>query len=389
MKCIRTTLKNLVALLLGLTLAFMTLEVLLRVVEPVEWRIRGNKIFLTRNRKFIFDNNKISKLDKVIYYNRNQMGFRGEPPPRNFHHTLSILTVGGSTTECTYISDGKTWPDDLANKLKEEFAPLWLNNAGLDGHSTFGHLVLLEDYLIKLKPKVILFLVGANDQALKDYGTLDKKSFKNPESPSKKPLINTLAQYSYVINYAVNFQKYSKAVKFGLVHANIDFARLPTIDVDYDRLNALLKEHRSHYLKPYAQRLQKLVDEAREHGIEPVLITQPMVYGNIIDPVSGADLGRVDIGEINGETSWEILELYNHVLKQVASRNQVLLIDLATAMPKSSRYFYDTYHFTNEGCLLVAEIIFRDLAPFLAKKFPQYLIVNNQIRNTLSVKKSQ
>ncbi len=374
-------LKNILALLLGLTLAFVTLEILLRVAEPVEWRIRGNKIFLTRNRQFVFDNNKITKLDKVIYYNRNQLGFRGELPPRNFNKVLSILTVGGSTTECVYISEGRTWPDILADRLKGEFGPLWLNNAGLDGHSTYGHLVLLEDYLIQLKPKVILFLVGANDRGLQDYGELDKRSFKDPEASSRKLLIHTLAQYSYVINYAVNFQKYHKAVKWGLVHANIDFAKLPTLDVDNDRLNALLAEHRRLYLKPYAQRLQKLIGETREHGIEPVLLTQPMIYGNVIDQMSGADLARVDIGGVNGKTSWEILELYNEVVRQVASQNQVLLIDLATAVPKNSRYFYDTFHFTNEGCQLVAEIIFKQLARFLSAKYPQYLMVHHKASN--------
>jgi lysophospholipase L1-like esterase len=376
MNRIKTSLKNILALLLGLILAFAALEIMFRVVEPIEWRIRGDKIVLTRNRKFIFDNNKIAKLDKVIHYSRNQLGFRGEPPPRNLNQTLSILTVGGSTTECLCISDGKTWSDILAGKLKGEFAPLWLNNAGLDGHSTFGHLVLLEDYLIKLNPKVILFLVGANDRRLTDYCPLDKKSFKDPQAFNKRFIINTLAQYSDVINYAVNFKKYTKAVNLGLVHSNIDFAQLKTIDVDNKQLNAVFEEHRNLYLKPYAQRLQKLIDETREHGIEPVLITQPMIYGDVIDPVSGADLGRVDIGGTNGKTAWEILKLYNEVLTKVASKNQVLLIDLATAMPKSSYYFYDTFHFTNEGCQLVAEIIFEKLTPFLSQKFPQYVMGN-------------
>jgi hypothetical protein len=62
------------------------------------------------------------------------------------------------------------------------------------------------------------------------------------------------------------------------------------------------------------------------------------------------------------------------VLKQVAAKNQVLLIDLAAEMPKSSRYFYDTAHFTNEGCRLVAQIIEPQLTSFLAKKFPHFLI---------------
>jgi len=366
--------KNGLAILLGLAVAFVALEILLRVFQPVEYRVRGNKIILTPDRKYIFDNNKIDKVDKVIYVSRNHLGFRGEPLPGDFAQTLTILTVGGSTTECIQISDGKTWPDILASKLKRRFKPLWLNNAGIDGHSTFGHLVLMEDYIIRLKPKMVVFLLGANDRYLTDSCALDRKSFKKPAATSWKALVNTLAWYSEVVNYAVNLNRYTKALRVGVVHANIDFAKLKTIDVTDDHLKALLEQHKEHYLNPYGQRLQKLIDMARRHGIEPVFITQPMIYGAVIDPVSGADLGRVDIGGINGKTSWEILKLYNQVSQQVAAQNKVLLIDLANELPKTSRYFYDTLHFTNEGCQVVAEIISQHLAPFLAKKFPDYAI---------------
>jgi lysophospholipase L1-like esterase len=370
--------KNILAVLLGLTLALMALEILLRVVQPVEYRVRGNKIVLLRNKNYIFNNDKIDRLDRIIYFTRNQLGFRGGPPPKNFAQTLTILTVGGSTTECFHVSDGKAWPDLLAQRLKEKFQPLWLNNAGLDGHSTFGHLVLMKDYIVQLKPKVVLFLVGINDRALADYGALDQESLKKPAADFLQAGIDTLAQYSEIMNYAVNLNRYSKAHQGGLVHANIDFARLKTLDMPEDSLNSLVNNHKSQYLKPYARRLQELIEVARGHNIEPVFMTQPIIYGEIIDPVSGADLGRVDIGGINGKASWEIMKLYNEVLRQVAAQNQVLLIDLATEMPKNSRYFYDTAHFTNEGCQLVAQIIDPHLTAFLAKKFPHFVSKDHQ-----------
>ena len=370
--------KNILAVLLGLTLALMALEILLRVVQPVEYRVRGNEIALPRNKKYVFINDKIDRLDRVIYFTRNQLGFRGEPPPKNFAQTLTILTVGGSTTECFHISDGKAWPDLLAQRLRGEFQPLWLNNAGLDGHSTFGHLVLMKDFIVQLKPKVVLFFVGVNDRALADYCALDKQLLRKPGATFRLDCFDTLARYSEVVNYAVNLNRYAKARRGGLVHANIDFARLKLLDVSDDLLNSLLNDHKSRYLTPYARRLQELIDVARGHAIEPVFMTQPIIYGEVIDPVTGADLGRVDIGGINGKASWEIMKLYNEVLRQVAAQNQVLLIDLAAEMPKSSRYFYDTAHFTNEGCQLVAKIIEPHLAPFLAKKFPGFVIKDHQ-----------
>jgi hypothetical protein len=40
--------KNILAVLLGLTLALMALEILLRLVQPIEHRVRGNKIAYPR-----------------------------------------------------------------------------------------------------------------------------------------------------------------------------------------------------------------------------------------------------------------------------------------------------------------------------------------------------
>ncbi len=84
--------------------------------------------------------------------------------------------MGGSTTECFYLSDDKTWQFNLEQKLKLKFKNIWINNAGLDGHSTFGHQILLDDYLIKIKPKIILFLVGVNDVGREDLKEHDKNN---------------------------------------------------------------------------------------------------------------------------------------------------------------------------------------------------------------------
>jgi len=379
---IRTICKNILAISLGLALAILALEIMLRVFQPAEYRVRGNKITLIKDKAYTFYNNKIDKLDKIIYVKRNHLGFRGEPLPKNFAQTLTILTVGGSTTECIHISDGKTWSDLLAGKLKREFKPFWLNNAGIDGHSTFGHLVLMEDYIIRLKPKIVLVLAGANDRSIRDYNPLDRQFLAKPAASAWGRFVNTLAWHSEVVHYAVNLNRYAKAFKGGLVHANIEFDKLKTLPVDDHRLKALLAQHKKHYLIPYGQRLQQLIDMARRHAIEPVFITQPTIYGDVIDPVTGADLGQISTGPFNGKTSWEILKLYNAVMEQVAAQNQVPLVDLASELPKSSLYFYDSYHFTNEGCQAVAEIIFQHLAPFLAKNFSQYVIKVHQARNS-------
>jgi hypothetical protein len=58
----------------------------------------------------------------------------------------------------------------------------------------------------------------------------------------------------------------------------------------------------------------------------------------------------------------------------VGKEKGVLVIDLAREMPKNSNYYYDLTHYTNTGAEKVADIISRDLQPYLAWKFPGYVL---------------
>ena len=124
--------------------------------------------------------------------------------------------------------------------------------------------------------------------------------------------------------------------------------------------------------QPYRQRLETLVSLARGRRIDPVLITQPVLYGTGVDEVTGLHLDEVDVySYTNGRTGWRELELYNEVTRQVGKEHGLLVIDLARELPKNSRYYYDWVHYSNAGAEKVAEIIYSQLAPYLAKKFPE------------------
>jgi hypothetical protein len=98
-----------------------------------------------------------------------------------------------------------------------------------------------------------------------------------------------------------------------------------------------------------------------------------MVFGNPIDPYTGINLSRRTCWLADGKTMWQLLELYNDVTRHTCRQHHVQVIDLARKMPKSTEFYYDTYHYTNAGCQQVAEIVYRDLSPFLEKQFPQYI----------------
>lgn len=112
----------------------------------------------------------------------------------------------------------------------------------------------------------------------------------------------------------------------------------------------------------------------------PVLVTQPFVWGDAIDPTTGTALGAVRETLLDTETTsltyWHALEIYNDTMRGVARAKRVTLVDLARQMPKDSHLFIDRMHFGNDGALLVGKIVAQTISPTLAKKFPIHLRAN-------------
>jgi lysophospholipase L1-like esterase len=368
--------KNILAIGLGLTIAFIISEITLRIWQPIEFRVKGNKILLPINKKYQIDNDKISKIDKKIIHTKNLLGFRGEDLPTNFADYLTIITVGGSTTECYYLGDNKTWTADLGNILKKSFNKIWINNAGLDGCSTFGHLVLLEDYLVKLKPKMLIFLVGINDVGLEDSLDLDDRiTIARHRGPFNVPYIKKMLTKSETCYFAINLWRNWQARKMGVLHANLDLTKVSNVEVADSEFAKLIQLHKEKYLRGYRNRLLKLIKICVDNSIISIFVTQPSLYGKGFDDITGTNLEKMKYtNNLNGKAAWELLELYNDTLREVASSRGLLWVDLAREMPKSSIYYYDMHHFTNEGAQKVAQIIYQKLYPGIASRFKEYQI---------------
>ena len=91
----------------GLLLATGVLEVALRVHNPFETRVIGDKIVLPANRTYEYKNDLSEKLDEKITHTKNSLGFRGDEPPDDFNPALTVVTVGGSTPRAFTSATGK------------------------------------------------------------------------------------------------------------------------------------------------------------------------------------------------------------------------------------------------------------------------------------------
>jgi len=359
---------------------FLLLEIGLRIYNPFHLRLKGDKIVLPVDQQLMIRNRINPKLDSLIINTRNSLGFRGPELPKedssqqgNRLSFLKIITIGGSTTECHFLSDDKTWPYLLGKRLSDSFRNCWLDNAGLDGHSTYGHIVLLNGHVKKLRPSVVLFLTGINDVENAAPTFHDKMNTRGAFPDWR----HYIFENSEVLNLLLNMARGWRAQKFNNTTNDLlvldSIQRRPLPDSTVQRRMAAQRP----YLDAYRSRLLQLADTCLAWHILPVFITQPNQFGAGRDSITGADLelfptDAADRG-INGRLMWDILEQYNDVVRRMCAEKRLPLVDLARLMPKNSLYFYDMSHFTNEGAAEVSAIVAQQLRPVLATYFPGYV----------------
>ena len=369
----------------GAAIGLLLFEAGLRVFSPVDMRIKGDRIELSRMKTIVMDGSKFPKFDNTIVQTRNSLGFRGPNPPNAFDKALTIIAVGGSTTEEYYLSDGKTWPEQLGNHLSNWFENAWVNNAGMDGQTTFGHQQLMTQHIISLRPKVVLFMAGINDRG-KAQATLYDENVR-PANPMPISTIGRmvwhLSRSSELFALGLNVFRSYEAQRGNLGHGNIDFSKIGTVDLPPGAMEKLGESY-APYLPVFADQLGKLIGISRANGIVPVLLTQTALWGRGIDPTTGRELGRLaseggialdaeTTVTLNASASWDVLELYNEVIRRVGQETNTFVVDLARSMPKDSKYFYDWMHFTNEGAAKAADLMVRSLCPYLARRFPDHV----------------
>lgn len=334
----------------------------MRVFRSSPFMVKGQKIVLPANKQYVFVNKAATRLDTVVTVTKNSLGFRGAEPPAHFQDCFSIIVVGGSSAASENITDGKTWVDLLAKKFSTDNGHVWINNAGFAGHSTIAHLLLVEDYIVKLKPKMIVIFAGTNDIEAEGHRNFDEGIVQGKlQFNTFIDFLRSVNRNFETLNLAVNlFQKY-RGVKRDFSYGELDLRKVPQLVLDPEKKEAKLNKYERESLTNFKGRIQRLVEVCRQNGIRPVFVTVPTLFRDGVDDVTGVNLSTLQVTpDTNGGLMAALLALYNQQI--LALREQgVDVIDLAARFPASSRYFSDFYHFTNEGSAEVANILYPPL----------------------------
>ena len=359
--------KNLLALIFGIIISIIILEVILNIYNPFDAVVtKGDKIYLRANSNTLYVNDVNEKLPNKIIYTTNSLGMRG--PELSEEYDLKIITVGGSTTHSLYNSDQDTWPNLLMLKLNEIFSKkIWLNNAGISGHSTMGHKILVEDYLIDLQPDIIIFLVGINDIGRTDINT-DNFGLYNKSNTKLSTKIKKILYNFEIIEALITINRNLRAKELNLSHEiNFNLNKLKIADNLQIQDETLLNKEDIN-LKSYQIRLSSLINLVLSNNILPILITQSSLYGNSIDPITKIDLSKILLNGISGLQKWKLLKLYNEATISTANDFKVPYIDLENLIERNSDYYWDSIHYSVLGNKKVAEIISEEIKKIIISK---------------------
>ncbi|MCK5476378.1 MAG: SGNH/GDSL hydrolase family protein [Candidatus Aenigmarchaeota archaeon] len=335
-----------------LILCMFVLEITIRIISPTPF---DPQLGLVPNRNMKFSVN-LSGVSPVIDYTTNKWGFRGDHVLENIEDYYFILTIGGSTTECFYLDDKDTWPYHLQTLINNDSKnnKTIVQNAGRDGHSSRGHLLMMKNIVPKIKPDAIIFLVGINDLGL----SLDTQRYlHNPDEEkgisyklfSKSRLIRMIYSWKQAMMGEVALSK--------AAHGNIILKNLTqeesTLSLDYHEELISLQD--------YEKNIRDIIKIGQENNIRMIFMTQPILFDDT-EYWSNIEAKTAWIRDeklyLSAKTYAKMLEKYNQKLLDICVSESIECYDLANEIPHMGDYFYDMVHFNEKGSGLVSEKIY-------------------------------
>jgi lysophospholipase L1-like esterase len=288
--------------------------------------------------------NSIQSAGKAVY-SRDRWGFRGhlEDPSK-----VDVLAVGGSTTNEFYVDDNRTWTAVLQRSFAEAGRPVVVVNAGVDGHSTVGHIYSFDAWFSRVpnfRPRFVLFYVGINDVHVELHQRYDD--------------IIADTFWERARRYVSNNSALGSAFRTlrGMVAARR--VRLVYMD-DPPKLKpatATVKVDRAPYaerLTAYAKRLHVLAAKTRDFGARPIFVTQRrgdafVNNGNVMATGSAALIAR------------KVQEYFNETTMRVCREEKAICIDLASEIDLAAEDFSDAIHTNPWGSAKIGRFLYRQL----------------------------
>jgi lysophospholipase L1-like esterase len=318
---------------------------------------------IIRQQKITYDVQNIQGHDSAtVEYTRDAFGLRGScRRPED----IGIVTIGGSTTDQRLINDGQTWQDVLQKEAREQLGKsVCVSNAGVDGHSTFGHLKSLQQWfpLIEgLKPKLYVLYIGVNDAGIR-LTPRDAFDTFNPNDTSIPQTSVWDKSATYQIYQLLRSVAASNTTRSIAAYAG--HAKRPPLLTEYTAsthspgIDALIDKN----TVLFSRRLNAIIDEISKNKGVVVCVSQPHLFTRSVQgQLRGVENAFDFEGKIyNGLDYARSIHHLNQAMQALCTQRQGFFIDMASKEFSTSD-FYDLVHNTPAGAERLGKLLFGEL----------------------------
>lgn len=340
----------LIGWLIIITPLLLVVEISLRLFND-EWR-QADRLNIIRDTKINYEVDHLydSKYTE-INYSRDRFGLRGGC---NDPADIDILSIGGSTTDQRYVDDKFTFQNSLSKRLSLHLGrEVCISNAGVDGHTTFGHISSFKYWfpkIEKLKPKFFLLYVGLNDA---DF--INNTAREGYDSQSNLGFKSFLKKFE-VVKILIRTKNIFTGLYPKLAYGSHSTRQISDKDYSVTEVSAYSEDLALQNAKFFEERLKKIMVFIEKMGSKPICVTQPHRF--VIEK-SGVRYGHESLFGIGDEEFSGLdfdlsLQKINESIKKICGLENT--IDLYNYNFQDTD-FYDYVHTTPQGSTKIGLIL--------------------------------
>jgi hypothetical protein len=275
---------------------------------------------------------------------------------------ISMVFLGGSTTECRFVEEENRFPY-LTGVLLERKLGIKINsyNAARSGNHSLHSLDILLNKILPLKPDIVIMMENINDLSI----LLHEKSYWN-KNKSRSVIFDMndeivsnffrIMRDRWIPNLSAGMRDFDRSIRSfrkSDSKANDEFAATRSKPITVDK---------SGMVEQFEMNLQSFIYLCKARNIIPVIMTMSSRIKEkpdkiVADAVKGSGL---DYGQFK-----DIFDTFNESIRKKAKENNIMVIDLAKKIPQEKEILYDIVHHNDNGSIKSAEIISEQLAPLV------------------------
>jgi lysophospholipase L1-like esterase len=269
----------------------------------------------------------------------NELGYRGPGFEKDHVH---LVTFGASETFGLYESKDGEYPRQLERELNAHAhnPPYQVINVAYPGQTIPSATARVPEIVARIRPKLALIY-----PSFTSYIDNPRERPKGSAQEEKQPV--------FEFRIVERLQNVAKALLPQFIQTDLRRWEIRHSIGSEPAIQHVPDEAITRFRKDLFNMITKL----RASGVRPVLITHATIFGTAPHNPDHAILvaWRKFYPRLNEEGFLDLERRMNEAMRELASQQNVPLVDVARHIPPGQRYFADFVHLTDIGAALMAK----------------------------------